>query len=82
MFQEMEKLVEEDLVKHIGISNFNTKQIQHILDNATIKPATNQVINFTDDFTDLEMKLQTMSCESRTFIDYVSHSANGSPGFT
>ena len=42
-FQAMEKLVEEGLVKHIGVSNFNSDQIQHILDNATIKPATNQV---------------------------------------
>lgn len=42
-YKAMEKLVEEGLVKHIGVSNFNREQIQHILDNATIRPATNQV---------------------------------------
>jgi len=42
-YKAMEKLVDEGLVKHIGVSNFNAKQIQHILDNASIKPATCQV---------------------------------------
>jgi len=42
-YKAMEKLVEEGLVKHIGVSNFNNEQLQHILDNATIKPAVNQV---------------------------------------
>lgn len=40
---EMEKLVSDGLVKSIGVSNFNTKQIQDILDKGKIKPVTNQV---------------------------------------
>ena len=40
---EMEKLIEKGLVKDIGVSNFNSKQIQDILDKGSIKPVTNQV---------------------------------------
>ena len=40
---EMEKLVEKGLVKDIGVSNFNVKQIQDILEKGNIKPVTNQV---------------------------------------
>ena len=40
--QEMEALVDDGLVKSIGLSNFNKNQIQHILDNARIKPANLQ----------------------------------------
>ena len=39
----MEKCVEEGLVKDIGLSNFNSEQIQTILDNCKVKPANNQV---------------------------------------
>ncbi|XP_077981302.1 aldo-keto reductase family 1 member A1-A-like [Glandiceps talaboti] len=39
----MEKLVDEGLCKHIGLSNFNTKQIAEILDNCRIKPAALQI---------------------------------------
>ena len=39
----MEKLVENGLVKNIGISNFNSKQIERILAICKIKPVTNQV---------------------------------------
>jgi len=40
---EMEKLVAEGLVKSIGISNFNSQQIQRVLDAATIKPCNLQI---------------------------------------
>ena len=39
----MEKLVSEGLVRSIGVSNFNSVQLQDVLDRATIKPAVNQV---------------------------------------
>lgn len=40
----MEKLVEAGLVKSIGVSNFNSEQIDRVLKVAKIKPAVNQVI--------------------------------------
>lgn len=39
----MEECVRLGLAKSIGISNFNKKQIQRILDIATVKPVMNQV---------------------------------------
>ena len=39
----MEKLVEEGLVKTIGISNFSVKKIEDLLQYAKIVPAVNQV---------------------------------------
>ena len=41
----MESLVEQGLVRSIGVSNFNSEQIKLILDNCKIKPAVNQVRN-------------------------------------
>ncbi|XP_067008631.2 aldo-keto reductase family 1 member B1 [Anabrus simplex] len=42
-WKEMEKAVKMGLTKSIGVSNFNSAQIQRILDVAEIKPVTNQV---------------------------------------
>lgn len=42
-YRGMEKLVDIGLVKSIGVSNFNSEQVQRILDNCRIKPVTNQV---------------------------------------
>ncbi|XP_068148859.1 LOW QUALITY PROTEIN: aldo-keto reductase family 1 member B1 [Drosophila tropicalis] len=42
-WKEMEKLVEAGLVKSIGVSNFNKKQVERVLAVAKIPPATNQV---------------------------------------
>ncbi|XP_013195740.2 titin isoform X2 [Amyelois transitella] len=39
----METLVTNGSVKSIGVSNFNTNQVQRILDKAKIKPVINQV---------------------------------------
>ena len=41
--QELEKLVDEGLVRSIGLSNFNSKQIQNIWDKCRIKPSNLQV---------------------------------------
>lgn len=42
-WKAMEKLVDAGLVKNIGLSNFNPKQVQRVLDVARIKPACNQI---------------------------------------
>ncbi|XP_023933268.1 aldose reductase-like [Lingula anatina] len=42
-WKEMEKLVDEGLTKAIGLSNFNSKQVQRIFDNCRIKPANLQI---------------------------------------
>nr|BAN20668.1 aldo-keto reductase [Riptortus pedestris] len=39
----MEECVDNGLAKSIGVSNFNTKQIQAVLDIARIKPVNNQI---------------------------------------
>ena len=41
--QAMEKLVDQGLVKHIGISNFSVKKIKDLLTYAHIKPAVHQI---------------------------------------
>lgn len=42
-WKAMEKLVGLGLVRSIGISNFNSQQVDRLLANCTIKPVTNQV---------------------------------------
>ena len=42
-WKEMEKLKEQGLAKSLGVSNFNSKQIDRILENCKIPPAVNQV---------------------------------------
>lgn len=42
-WKEMEKLVDQGLTKSIGVSNFNSEQVDRVLANARIKPVTNQV---------------------------------------
>lgn len=41
--QKFEEFVGAGLIKSIGISNFNQRQVQRILDNAIIKPASLQI---------------------------------------
>ena len=42
-WKEMEKCVELGLCKSIAVSNFNSKQIEYILQNSNVKPIINQV---------------------------------------
>ncbi|XP_075162202.1 1,5-anhydro-D-fructose reductase isoform X3 [Haematobia irritans] len=42
-YKAMENLVKLGLVRSIGVSNFNSEQLQRVLDNCEIKPVTNQV---------------------------------------
>lgn len=41
--QKFEEFVGAGLIKSIGVSNFNKRQVQRILDNAVIKPASLQI---------------------------------------
>lgn len=42
-WKAMEELVRKGLTKSIGISNFNKRQTERLLQHATIKPVTNQI---------------------------------------
>jgi aldehyde reductase len=42
-WKAMEELVTKGLTKSIGVSNFNSKQIERLLKTATIKPVVNQI---------------------------------------
>ncbi|XP_043359088.1 1,5-anhydro-D-fructose reductase-like isoform X2 [Dermochelys coriacea] len=42
-WRAMEKLVDEGLVKSVGVSNFNISQLERLLSMCRIKPAANQV---------------------------------------
>jgi len=39
----MEGILKKGLVKNIGVSNFNSQQIERLLKNGTVKPVTNQI---------------------------------------
>lgn len=43
IWKEMEKQVEQGKVKHIGVSNFNNRQVERLLKNCKIPPVNNQV---------------------------------------
>jgi alcohol dehydrogenase (NADP+) len=43
-WKAMEILVDEGLVKAIGVSNFNIKKLEALLENCRIKPVNNQVL--------------------------------------
>jgi len=42
-WKAMEDLKKEGLIKHIGVSNFSQKKIQHLIDSCDKKPEMNQV---------------------------------------
>ncbi|KAL7289706.1 hypothetical protein TKK_0016428 [Trichogramma kaykai] len=42
-WKAMEQLVEKNLVKNIGVANFNSKQLTRIIENCRIKPVVNQI---------------------------------------
>lgn len=42
-WKAMECVLSKGLTKNIGVSNFNSEQITRLLENATVKPVTNQV---------------------------------------
>lgn len=74
--QKLEEYVGAGLIKNIGISNFNQRQIQRILDNCTIRPACLQI--------ELHVYLQQQElvdfCHANN-IAVVAYSPLGSRGF-
>ncbi|MGD1855125.1 MAG: aldo/keto reductase [Leptolyngbyaceae cyanobacterium] len=42
-WSRMEALVEENLCRHIGVSNFSVAKLQNLLDKARLKPEMNQI---------------------------------------
>lgn len=46
----MEECVQLGLAKSIGLSNFNSKQVDRVLEAATVKPVINQVSTYLIDF--------------------------------
>lgn len=45
MYKALEDLQATGLIKHIGVSNFNKKQIDNLLNNCTVMPYINQIEN-------------------------------------
>lgn len=63
-WKAMEKLVQLGLVRSIGVSNFNSEQIDRILIEAEIKPVTNQV----ECSPSINQKELTKFCKDRDII--------------
>lgn len=76
-WQGLEDCVKAGLVKSIGVSNFNSKQIDRLLTVATIKPVTNQV----EVHPYLAQKQLKKFCEDRG-ITLTAYSPLGNPGST
>ena len=71
----MEKCVELGLTRSIGVSNFNSKQLERLLEAAKIKPVMNQIevhVNFN------QKKLREF-CSKRN-IAITAYSPFGAPG--
>ncbi|XP_038221004.1 aldo-keto reductase family 1 member B1-like isoform X1 [Zerene cesonia] len=73
-WKALEPLVGEGLVRSLGISNFNSKQIDRLLKSATIKPVVNQV----ECHPYLNQQRLIQYCEARG-IKITAYSPLGSP---
>ncbi|KAM7534708.1 hypothetical protein Aperf_G00000117176 [Anoplocephala perfoliata] len=75
-WSEMEKLIPAGLVKSIGVSNFNKRQIEHLIKYGKVVPAVNQVeVNLNC----LNTKLIEF-CQSKN-IQVEAYAPLGSPDF-
>lgn len=74
-WQGLEDCVRAGLIKSIGISNFNSKQIERLLEKATIKPVMHQVESHPY-LPQVEMK---KFCEERG-MKLTAYSPLGNPG--
>lgn len=73
-WKEMEKLPKTGLVKSIGVSNWNKRQLDRLLENATIPPVTNQI----EVHPYLNQKKMIEYCKSKNII-VTAYSPLGSP---
>jgi len=74
-WQGLEDCVNAGLIKSIGVSNFNTKQIERLVGSATIKPVTNQV----EIHPYLAQTVLKKFCEERG-VTLTAYSPLGNPG--
>ncbi|KAI1299358.1 Aldo-keto reductase family 1 member A1-A [Halotydeus destructor] len=70
----MEKVLNLGLASSIGVSNFSEKQVQHLLDNASVTPAVNQIEHHPY----LTQKQLVDYCKSKGIV-ITAHSPLGSP---
>lgn len=73
-WRAMEKLVDLGIVKNIGVSNFNSQQVERILREGRIKPVTNQI----ECNPKLNQKKLTKFCKERNVV-VVAYSPLGQP---
>ncbi|XP_014665700.1 PREDICTED: 1,5-anhydro-D-fructose reductase-like [Priapulus caudatus] len=75
VWKGMETCMDQGLTKAIGVSNFNSKQLQLVLDNARIRPVVNQV---ECHIYQQQKKLQSFMAERGVVM--ISYGCLGSPG--
>jgi len=73
-YKAMEELVDQGLVRHIGLSNFNSEQVKRVLGSARIRPAAIQV----ECHPYLQQKKLYQFCKQEN-IAFTAYSPLGSP---
>ncbi|ODM92204.1 Prostaglandin F synthase 1 [Orchesella cincta] len=75
VWKEMEKLVDSGRAKAIGLSNYNERQVEKIMKNARIPPASLQV-----EIHAYFQNRSVVSCAEKHNISVVAYAPLGSPG--